>query len=266
MLYSMRQPGSFLTELLNGARPGLLIAVDRSAGALRGAEMLRDDNGEARYGTQATRAYHEIRMAIVTQKILPGTPITAAAFAEKLGMSRTPVREAIVRLAQEDLLRIIPRKGAFVRVFTSEQVRHNYEIAEALEGMIVFLATPRVTPKAIVEMEKQVEGMERALKRHDIETWVRLDEEFHQGLNSFCDNEYLVRNRAAIQSQILRTRLLRVPSWVDKDKSNRDHRAILEAVKNRDPKAARDAMNAHWERIREEFVRLSSGVASAWTA
>jgi len=202
-------------------------------------------------------------MAIVTQEVLPGTPITAELYAGKLGMSRTPVREAIVRLAHEDLVTIVPRKGAFVRVFTSEQIRHNYEIAEALEGMIVFLATPRITARAVDRLEKLMQGMERSLEKHDIETWVRLDEGFHSTLNSFCDNAYLVNNRAAIQSQILRSRLLRVPSWVDKAKSNKDHRRIWEAVKRRDARSARDAMHAHWERIREEFVRISSDVAAA---
>ena len=215
------------------------------------------------YGVQAKRAYEEIRMEIITQKILPGTPITAAEYAEKLGMSRTPVREALVRLKNENLIRIIPRKGAFVRVFTPDEIRHNYEIAEALEGTIVYLATPFVTAEAMKAMEKLMAGMERALVKHDIETWVRLDQEFHDTLNSFCDNDRLVHDRRAIQSQIFRSRLLRVPSWVDKDKSNADHRVIFEAIRKGDARAARDAMHMHWERIRAEFVRLARGVADA---
>ena len=205
-------------------------------------------------------------MAIITQQVLAGTPITAELYANKLSMSRTPVREAIVRLAHENLVTIVPRKGAFVRVFTSEQIRHNYEIAEALEGMIVYLATPRITEEAVDHLERLMQGMEGSIEAHDIGTWVRLDEEFHDVLNSFCDNDYLVRNRSAIQSQILRSRLLRVPSWVDKAVSNKDHRSIWEAVKKRDPRAARDAMHAHWERIREEFVRVSGDIATAATA
>ncbi len=240
------------------------------AGVARRDPPLDDSNKEpldrSRYGSQAKRAYEEIRMAIITQEVLPGTPITAELYANQLGMSRTPVREAIVRLAHEDLVTVVPRKGAFVRVFTSEQIRHNYEIAEALEGMIVYLATPRITRDAVNHLEKLMTNMEKSLERRDIETWVRLDEEFHTVLNSFCDNGYLVHNRASIQSQILRSRLLRVPSWVDKVESNRDHRRIWEAVKRRDAGGARDAMHAHWERIREEFVRISADVASAANA
>ena len=228
--------------------------------------MSRNNEPVSRYGSQAKRAYEEIRMAIVTQEVLPGTPITAELYANKLGMSRTPVREAIVQLAHENLVSIVPRKGAFVRVFTSEEIRHNYEIAEALEGMIVYLSTPRVDREAVDRLEALMEGMERSLKSHDIETWVRLDEEFHAILNSFCDNAYLVRNRSSIQSQILRSRLLRVPSWVDKAESNKDHRHIWEAVRRGDARAARDAMHAHWERIREEFVRISADVATAANA
>lgn len=211
------------------------------------------------YGSQATKAYEEIRMQIITHKILPGTPITAADYAARLGMSRTPVREALVRLQNENLINIIPRKGAFVRVFTVDEIRHNYEVAEALEGMIVYLATPYITEEAMGEMERLMEGMEKALEgqQHDIETWVRLDEEYHALVNSFCDNTYLVENRRAIQSQIIRSRLLRVPSWVDKTRSNEDHRIIYDAVRRRDANAAREAMHGHWERIREEFVRVS---------
>ena len=209
------------------------------------------------YGAQAERAYDEIRMGIITRKVLPGTPITAAEYAEKLGMSRTPVREALVRLKNENLVRIIPRKGAFVRVLTADEIRHNYEMAEALEGMIVYLATPLVTQQALSVMDKLMADMEGALADHDIVTWVRLDQEFHDTLNSFCDNERLVNERRAIQGQIFRSRLLGVPSWGDKDKSNADHRVIVDAIRKKDARAARDAMHAHWERIRAEFVRLA---------
>ena len=219
----------------------------------------RNEPEPDRYGNQADKAYQEILMRIITKRILPGQPVTAAEYAEELHMSRTPVREALVRLKNENLVQIVPRRGAFVRVLTADEVRHNYEIAEALDGMIVYLATPYVTPGAMAALERLMAGMEGSLATEspDIERWVRLDEEFHRTLDSFCDNTYLVENRHAIQSQIIRSRLLRVPSWVDKSKSNEDHRKICAAIEREDVEGARRAMHDHWGRIREEFVRLS---------
>lgn len=216
--------------------------------------MSRD--GSRPYGVHAQRAYDEIRLLIVTQRIAPREPITAAGYAEQLEMSRSPVREAILRLESEGLVRIVPRKGAFVRVLGDDEVLERYELAEALEGMIVFLATGRIDGHGLRALQDRMVGMEAALESTppNMERWVTLDEEFHDIVNSYCRNRPLVAQRRSMQSQILLNRMRRRPAPGDKGASNADHRAIVEAMAHSDAEAARHAMQAHWGRIRREYA------------
>jgi DNA-binding GntR family transcriptional regulator len=203
--------------------------------------------------TQVQSAYERLRMMIITEKIPNGRALSEQEYADAFGMSRTPIREAFRRLHHEGLIEIIPHRGTYVRTLSSSEVIHNYEIAEALEGMIVFLATANITDRDLKELQICIDAMAEAQEQHEVERWVEMDEAFHRLIFARCENAILVRQRLDLQGQIFRSRLLKTMPWLDKKTSNEEHRRILAALRAHDPEQARTQIHRHWERVRSEF-------------
>ena len=218
--------------------------------------MKAEKNGG--YGYSALRAYQEVRMMILKQELAPGAPVVAVEIARRLGMSRMPVREALTRLHAEKLVRVIPRRGVFVRVLSPDEVRHDYEAAEALEGMISYLAAANMDRATLAHLRALMKSMEGVLKQPepDFDIWLLLDEEFHDTIISRCDNDFLTGIRRQIWSRIEMSRLAMVPWYLDKAKSHVAHRAIYEALAKRDPDEARYMTQAHWKRARDEYLAM----------
>lgn len=207
--------------------------------------------------TQVQDAYERLRMMIITERIANGRALSEQEYADAFGMSRTPIREAFRRLHHEGLIEIIPHKGTYVRTLSSTEVIHNYEIAEALEGMIVFLATANITDEDRRELQVCIDEMTRAQEQHDVEHWVEMDEAFHRLIFARCENTILVKQRLNLQGQIFRSRLLKTMPWLDKKTSNEEHKRILAALRDNDPELARTQIHRHWERVRSEFRKLA---------
>jgi DNA-binding GntR family transcriptional regulator len=210
------------------------------------------------YGYSALRAYQEVRMMILKRDLPPGAPVVAVEIARRLGLSRMPVREALTRLEAEKLVRVVPRRGVFVRILSPDEVRHDYEAAEALEGMISYLAAPNMDRKTLAHLRRLMRAMEQLLAQPepDFDTWLGLDEEFHDTIIARCDNDFLTGTRRQIWSRIEMSRLSMVPWYADKKESNVAHRAIYAAVASHDPEAARRATEKHWKRSRDEYLRM----------
>ena len=129
-------------------------------------------SGNGGYGSGALKAYREVRMMILKRELAPGAPVVAVEIANRLGMSRMPVREALTRLHSEKLVRIMPRRGVFVRILSPDEVRHDYEAAEEFHETIV----SRCDNDPLAGTRRQIWGrMETALAQPepDLETWVR---------------------------------------------------------------------------------------------
>jgi DNA-binding GntR family transcriptional regulator len=208
------------------------------------------------YGYGALKAYQEVRMMILKRELSPGAPVVAVEIAGRLGLSRMPVREALTRLEAEKLVRVVPRRGVFVRVLTPDEVRNDYEAAEALEGMIAYLAAQNMDRPTLTRLLRLIKGIDRELARPDpdFDTWLGLDEEFHDTIVSRCSNELLAGIRRQIYSRIEMSRLSMDPWYADKKKSNVAHAAIYEALARRDAEAARRTTEKHWKRARDAYL------------
>ena len=211
--------------------------------------------GKKEKQTQVLIAYERLRMMIITQQLRSNGALSEQECADILDMSRTPVREAFQRLKHEGLIQIVPHKGAYVRQLSPIEILHNYELAEALEGMIVFLATENLTDTAIHELDHYVNEMERAEKAQDVELWVRSDESFHDLIIDHCENTVLGQQRRNLQGQIFRSRMLKTMPWLDKRASNVEHKRIVSAIRKRDAELARSEIHRHWQRVRADFRR-----------
>ncbi|PLR95911.1 GntR family transcriptional regulator [Bacillus sp. T33-2] len=207
--------------------------------------------------TSADRAYSAIREAIVNGTLRPGYPLLETELSEQLGMSRTPVREAINRLKAEDVIETIKRKGIFVKTLSKDELVHWYEVAEGLEGMVSYLVAS--DPEAqLDEMEANIEAMEEALSERNTDKWIAADERYHSILYSLCKNNFLVEHLKRVNEKLQLARLVLIAgSASDKQESTKDHRATFEAIKAGDPDLARKCTHEHWKRIRQTYQSRS---------
>ena len=187
--------------------------------------------------------FESMREAIISGVLEPGERLMEIQLAEEMGVSRTPVREAIRKLELEGFVVMIPRKGAYVAGVSHKDVADVFEIRAALEGLAAGLAAERAT-------DEEIEQMERALlftndDNVPLEKIVELDTEFHALVYKASRNDRLTQILANIREQIQRFRAtsLAVPGRI-KD-AVLEHRGIVEAIARHDVEEAHELAMAH---------------------
>ncbi len=216
----------------------------------------------------AQKAYDAIKNDIVSQKLKPGSFISEAEYAEKIGISRTPVREALKTLEREGLLDIFPRKGVQIKNFTLEDIVHIHEAAEALESVLIALVAARrargkIAPSALAALNDLLDRMDKHLADGNLPKWVALDHQFHNGLINLCDNPYIVEYASASRNRMNLTLWFITPKFADKNQSTRDHRAIMAAIEAGDENAAMEAAKMHIFRVRKNMVEAITAIDNA---
>lgn len=206
--------------------------------------------------SQAHKAYEFIRKAIVNRDLRPGHLLTEVEIADKLEMSRTPVREALNRLKAENLIELVPRRGIYVKSLSDKEICLIYEMAEALEAMVAYLVAQHADINAIKDLEQYVITMENTNEQDNAEKWIAADEHFHITLYSLCGNKYLVEglNRCLTQCHLARLFFNFTP--FDRAKSTKEHRDTFEAIKEGNAERARQLTQSHWKRTRTELLKL----------
>src|SRR5262245_21752528 len=142
---------------------------------------------------RATRAYAEIREAILNLSLQPGQPLQEVALASWLGISRTPVREAIRRLQSEGLVESSPSRGVAVAQVSVEDVENAYLVLEVLEGLAGRLAAERLTDEGAAGLRRLMAQLQEAATAADLERWTQLDAEFHDRIRAIAANAKLGR-------------------------------------------------------------------------
>ena len=197
------------------------------------------------FATLTTRVHQEIERRILTGEIKAGERIGEAALAESLGVSRGPVREAMRGLERAGLVEINANRGAIVRSIGLDEVVGLYE----LRGTIFALACERVarrpTAAVMATLLAQVEGMETAVREDALDTYYRLNVEFHASLLEMSGN---ARARSTYEGVVKEMHLFRRRSLSkvpNVDASLAEHRDILDAIERSDADAAREAGRIH---------------------
>lgn len=200
------------------------------------------------------RVYQYIREAVINGAIPPNGRIDEQAFADEIGVSRTPIREAIGKLTREGLVEYRPYQGNFVRAFTPKQVNDLYEVRAALEGLAMRLAVPRMTAEDIAELRGILDAVYDAYVRDDMVAYGSTDRRFHETIARLSGNDTLIESlgRLAMQVQIVRTAANRNPDVVERAAHQRP--AILAALEARDAERAAKLMEAHIEDVRRAVV------------
>src|SRR5664280_3712435 len=174
-----------------------------------------------------------------------------------LRMSRTPVREAAVRLAEEGLVEVRPRHGMRVLSISPEDMLHIYELLAALESESAgLIAETGLSSNNIAALKQAVSDMDDALAVDDLVSWAAADEMFHGCLIDSCPNSRLRHLVYQFWDQVHRVRMMTLRLRPKPVMSNRDHRSLIKAIERREPERAREVHRSHLLRSGKMLVEL----------
>jgi DNA-binding GntR family transcriptional regulator len=207
--------------------------------------------------SRVSDAYARLKDEIRTNRMPPGFQATEPEIALHLGMSRTPVREALIRLEAEGLVELIPRRGARVLPINVNDMKEIYEILTSLEpDAAANLAAKKPTPSELRPLEKAVVDMETALAEDDLDAWADADDRFHHHVLDLHGNRRLKEFVLELNDQAHRSRIVTLRLREKPLMSNREHRKILEHIRQGKADAARKTFRAHRQRAARELVSI----------
>jgi len=213
---------------------------------------------EAGNGLIAERAYAELRSRIVTLRLPPGTLLREDELMRELEIGRTPLREAVKRLALENLVAVQPRSGTFVTSVDAADIIHISEVRAELESQAAELAARRMEPDLRARAETMLEQVRELQRAADADELMRLDESIHRLIWAGSHNPYLIETLEryfVLSLRVWYVVLDRVPGL---GASVVDQAHLLEAILDRDPARARSLMREHVLAFEREIMAAFS--------
>ena len=195
------------------------------------------------------KTYRVLKQAIIRGDLKPNSKLILTEIAKSLGISNTPIREAINKLSSEGFINIIPNKGIRIVKINIDDMREILEIRAFLDGLIAKLAAKKITDKGIVNMMKIINKMEYIVKEDDRLTYNDLDIKFHDFLLNITENNKLkeIYNNLIVRAYRFRIRTLKIPDRMGK--SLKEHKEIALKIKERNPDEANRVSQEHIESI-----------------
>ncbi len=190
-------------------------------------------------------AAERLRRLIIEGELAPGARLNERELSERLGVSRTPLREAFRMLAADGLLVQLPNRGAQVIALSTDDVRYAFEVMASLESLSGELATQRVTEGDISELRAMQAEMEAAHAEHDLPNYYRVNRAIHDRINAIAGNPVLTQTFRTLNMRLhaLRFRSNLVPAkW---DQAVAEHRDMIDALAARDGARLRDILARH---------------------
>jgi len=197
------------------------------------------------YDLLSKKVYLKLKKEIIKGSFKPGDKILEGRIAEHMGISRTPVREAIRELAAEGFVTLSPNQGVVVRSVSAENIREVLQIHSVLEGLAARLSCEVINEEGLKELENYVNKMEKLANKKDLSAYSEVDLKFHEFIVNTCRNKRLIQMRKNISDQAQRYRIssLSIPRRLKE--SLKEHQKILEAFKTKDPKKVDSASQKH---------------------
>jgi DNA-binding GntR family transcriptional regulator len=202
-------------------------------------------------------AYEQIRRRILDNAWPPGHRALEQEVALALGMSRTPVREALMRLQNEGLVEVIPRHGMRVLPVSPNDMREIYQILTALECMAAeLLAQRKPSGKELEPLVAATKAMDKALKAGDLEAWAAADESFHKQLVELAGNRQLQATVMNYWDRAHRARMVTLRLRPKPVNSTREHRVLVDRIAAGDADGAAQLFRAHRQRAGRELLAI----------
>jgi DNA-binding GntR family transcriptional regulator len=205
----------------------------------------------------ADKSYEIVRKAILTGELTADSTWSDRELCEKFDLSRTPIREAILRLQAEDLVRIVPRKGTRILPLRVQDVREIHQVTKALELEAALLVSKgHQNVEELAPIRIAVEQMEAAMDAQDREAWVKADTEFHTIVVEMCGNKRLASIYDSLRGQTDRARHFALYIREMPIQSTKEHREMYAALVARDLRQIEITYRHHWDRTTEELLAL----------
>jgi DNA-binding GntR family transcriptional regulator len=200
--------------------------------------------------------FETLREAIIGGVLRPGERLMEIQLAEELGVSRTPVREAIRKLELEGFVVMIPRKGAYVSDISYKDIADIFEIRGALEQLAAGLACERITEEELENLERLLVQKKECIDGEDVEGMVEIDTQFHEALYRASRNDRLVQIVSNLREQIQRFRSTSLASPGRMREAWEEHEKLVEAISERNIPLAQQLASEHIEFAENSFLEI----------
>lgn len=200
--------------------------------------------------------YLELKHKILTGEIKARTRLMEIDLAERMNVSRTPIREAIRELATDGLVIIEPRRGAYVSDISIQNMLDIFEIREDLEGLAAGLAAQRITEEEKLALSKMYRLYEMAVEARDKEEIVEYDEKFHNFIVRCSRNNVLIELSRQVQELSMRFRYLYYDDGNVFERIPKEHKHVMEAIVAGDAEKARREAEAHIKDLKQFIIGL----------
>jgi DNA-binding GntR family transcriptional regulator len=197
------------------------------------------------YTTLRDVALKAIRGLIADGTLRPGVRVFEEDLAERLGVSRGPVREALRRFEEQGVIVSYPNRGSFMVELTAEEIQQLYELRAALEAMAVRTVMGRKRPEELRQLSARLTQMRKAAGAKDLRRLLEADLAFHRVLWQAAGNRFLLKTLASLDAQIQVLMSVENRTYGDLGETIKDHEALLQVIRRRDPEVAADVMTRH---------------------
>lgn len=203
----------------------------------------------AKIKSLSDQVYEFVLHQIKTGKISFGDKINEAELIDQLGISRTPIREALIQMAADNVLENVPRKGFFVKEVNYAEMMDIYDVVGVLEARVIEQTIPLIDEDRLSRLETAVEKLDLAIVKRDYSMYYDWQEEFHNIYREICPNRVLVETIEGLLKKVMRA------TYYSKDqntifsilsKVNEEHIQLLEAIKSKDIEKAKQCLYRHW--------------------
>lgn len=201
--------------------------------------------------------YRTLRKAIITCYVLPGVLLSEKEISSQFNVSRQPVREAFIKLAEAGLVQILPQRGTFVTKISIKKVVDGQFIREAVECAIIKRAAKEISQSDILLLQKNLAEQKQANEREDISYFLEKDDEFHQILMNVIDCPMAWQTVENIKAMMDRVRYLTLEDVSPPEDLVKQHEKILIALENHDPELAAQALHEHLSAILQTITIVS---------
>lgn len=235
-------------------RPAPVAKTRMRRPALRPAPALKAPGGRQ---FLVARAYSMIRQRILDNVYPAGHRALEQEYADELGLSRTPVREALLKLASEGLVEVIPRHGTRVLPVSPDDMREIYEMLTALEPMAAeILANKKLPPIDLKPLVDASRDMTAALKADNLDAWAEADERYHRLLIALAGNRLLAETVQGLWDRAHRARMVTLRLRPKPHHSTAEHNAIVDAIRAGNAAEAARLYRSHRERGSSELLAI----------
>lgn len=213
------------------------------------------NQAEGDLGSLRLSAYEEIKRRIINLHYRPGEYLNEARLSEELEIGRTPVHEAINRLALEGMIEVLPRKGLFIKPVSLDEVLDIAEVRMVNESWCASLAAQRATATDLAAMRSILDALPGLIEAREVEGIMRLDRDFHCAISHAAKQRTLAEILLQLHERSLRYWFISLSEQRQMEEVLSEHQAVYEAIAARNPEKAADVMRAHIQTYMQNITR-----------